>query len=100
MFITPIKPMEVFGLPGETGERPVSEANSAPFRDMVMTALENLKETETQSAEATAALASGTVDDLHTLGILNTKAYIAERMVIEVRNRTLEAYSELMRINL
>lgn len=98
MFITPMRPMELF----QTGSSPEASpaGGASPFQDMVQNALANMVQTEQKADENTQALASGSIDDLHTLGIDNTKAYLAERLVVETRNRAMDAYSELMRINL
>lgn len=98
MFITPIRPMELFQTVAPSEATPIGGVS--PFQDMLQNALTDMLQTEQQSAENTKALASGSIDDLHTLGIDNTKAYLAERLVIETRNRAMDAYSELMRINL
>lgn len=103
MFITPITPMIPLGQ--ISGAKQVSanegtNGNLAPFQEIFSNAIQNLKETEITSNNDTELLASGDIDDLHTLGINATKAYLAERLVIEMRNRALEAYSEMMRINL
>lgn len=98
MFITPIRPMELFQAASPAEANPAGGAS--PFQDMLQNALTNMVQTEQTASENTQALASGSIDDLHTLGIDNTKAYLAERLVIETRNRAMDAYSELMRINL
>ena len=99
MFITPITPLgELSGLKTLQPE-PAKNTNEMPFREIFTTAINNLRETETISNNNSAKLALGDIDDLHTLGIDATKAFLAERLVIELRNRTMEAYSEIMRMN-
>ena len=99
-FITPITPLgEISGLKAIQNDPPGRRAE-IPFKEIFSTAIQNLKETEIISNNDTALLALGDIDDLHTLGIDATKAYLAERLVVELRNRAMEAYSEIMRINL
>lgn len=98
MFITPMKPLsEIHSSP------PVNNAeerqNSSSFLNIFQDAVDNLKETEAAVQRDTELMATGQIDDLHTLGINATKAYLAERLVIELRNRALDAYSEIMRLN-
>ena len=99
MFITPITPL------GELSGQRIQQAeqartpNELPFKEIFTTAIHNMQETERVAANNTALLALGEIDDLHTLGIDATKAFLAERLVIELRNRTMEAYSEIMRMN-
>lgn len=99
-FITPITPLgEISGLRSLQDDLP-QKGNEQPFKDIFNAAIQNLKDTEIISNNDTAQLALGDIDDLHTLGIDATKAYLAERLVVELRNRAMEAYSEIMRINL
>lgn len=98
MPITPFTPIKTLGELSEPANPQV--VKDLPFKEIFSTAIQNLKETEITSNNDTALLALGDIDDLHTLGIDATKAYLAERFVIEVRNRAMEAYTELMRINL
>lgn len=98
MFITPIQSMKLFQTEAQPEASPGGAAS--PFQDLLQNAITNMVQTEQKTAENTSALASGSIDDLHTLGIDSTKAYLAERLVIETRNRAMDAYSELMRINL
>jgi len=79
---------------------PETNSNELPFKEIFTTAIKNMQETETTSNNNSTLLALGDVDDLHTIGIDATKAYLAERLVVELRNRAMEAYSEIMRINM
>ena len=98
---TPITPIKTLGeLSGTDTQANPLGIKDIPFKDVFSTAIQNLKETEITSNNDTALLALGEIDDLHTIGIDATKAYLAERLVIELRNRAMEAYTELMRINL
>ena len=100
MFITPITPLgELGGLKMIRPIEPERKIGALPFQEIFKTAIENVKETDRVTNSDTAYLAAGETDDLHTLGINATKAYLAERMVVELRNRAMEAYSEIMRIN-
>ena len=100
MFITPMTPLgEISGLkPIQTDQ--AKSGNEVPFKEIFTTAIQNLRETEVVSNNDTALLSLGDIDDLHTLGIDATKAYLAERLVVELRNRAMEAYSEIMRMNM
>ena len=100
MFITPITPLGQLSGNQQATASPPMTGNELPFKEIFTTAVQNLKETEVISNNDTALLALGDIDDLHTLGINATKAYLAERFVVELRNRAMEAYSEIMRMNM
>ena len=63
--------------------------------------VDTLKETNTlqQKSDAmNAALAAGEVDDISQVVIAGQKAEIALQLTMQVRNRALSAYQELMRM--
>ena len=99
MFIEPINPIQTIN-ELETLQKTDAQSNPGLFRSLLEGSVNNLVETEMVSQNDSALLATGQLDDLSSLGINSTKAYLAERFVIEVRNRALDAYSELMRINM
>jgi len=99
MFITPMAPLgEISGL-NTVRTEPAKSGNELPFKDIFTTAINNMQETERIASNNSVLLALGDIDDLHTIGIDATKAFLAERLVVELRNRAMEAYSEIMRIN-
>ncbi len=100
MFITPMQPLSGINSISEAEVQKGESASAAPFKALFDNAINNVKETEGQTAKDTEALALGDIDDLHTLGINSTKAYLSVRLLVEMRNKALDAYSELMRINL
>jgi len=94
--ITPITPIEPLNRQITNVQQ--QNENSSPFRDMLNTMVQNLIETETTANNNSLRVALGDIDDLHTIGIDATRAFLAQRLVIEVRNRALEAHSEIMRL--
>ena len=53
---------------------------------------------EANANQAVLDLAMGRADDLHTVALAASKADISFRKILEVRNRMLEAYQEIMRM--
>ncbi|MEA4987043.1 MAG: flagellar hook-basal body complex protein FliE [Anaerovorax sp.] len=100
MFITPMQPLDGIRAIQDSEIQKDAVSSSTPFKSIFENAVNNVKESENQVAMDTEALALGNVDDLHTLGINSTKAYLSVRLLVELRNKALDAYSELMRINL
>ena len=60
----------------------------------------NVKETDAAKNEAYYALATGQLDNPAEATIAATQASLASDLLIQMRNRALDAYSELMRISL
>lgn len=70
------------------------------FADIFKTAIDNVKTTDTDMNEAQYLLATGQLDNPAEATIAATKATAAVELLIQLRNKALDAYSELTRINL
>lgn len=70
------------------------------FADIFQTAIDNVKTTDTDMNEAQYLLATGQLDNPAEATIAATKATAAVELLIQLRNKALDAYSELTRINL
>ena len=53
---------------------------------------------QNQAAESTVDLARGEVEDVHDVMIAVEKANIAMELMLEIRNKIVEAYQEVMRM--
>lgn len=93
--LTPIDRIDrVFGQSGAQE----TEKSSGIFKDLFDTAMNNVSETDNASVNDSEKLAVGDVDDLHTLSINNMKSYLAVSSLIQMRNRALESYNQIMQI--
>ncbi|WP_027400172.1 flagellar hook-basal body complex protein FliE [Anaerovorax odorimutans] len=77
-----------------------SEGAQVPFKSVFEDAIKNVAETDEKVNSDVALLATGQSDDLHNLQIDITKAQLSLQMMVQLRNRAMDAYSEIMRINL
>lgn len=100
-FITPMERLKGIGLTRENSvEAGATPESVVPFKTVFENAIDTAKETDRQTVLDTEKLMSGEIEDLHTLGIDSTKAYLSVRLLVEMRNKALDAYNELMRTNL
>ena len=70
------------------------------FSDIFQHAIENVKETDAQKNQVEYLLATGQLDNPAELTIASTKAQTSVELLVQLRSKALEAYNELMRINL
>lgn len=77
-----------------------SAAAGADFGSMLSRAVAQADDLQTVSQEGTQALLAGEVDDIAKVMIDGTKADLSLNMIIQVRNKVLDAYNEIMRMNL
>lgn len=71
-----------------------------PFSQMLKDAIQNVTETDATVKQDAIRLATGQADDLHTITINAAKADLAIQTLVQVRNKALDAYNEIMRISL
>ena len=108
MFIDPIQLMqfgEGFGTnrissSREVGQEEKALAGQTVFADVFQKAINDVITTEDEYQKAKYMLATGQTDDPHTEPIAAAKAQLSVELLIQLRNRALDAYNEIMRINL
>ncbi|NLP29932.1 MAG: flagellar hook-basal body complex protein FliE [Clostridiales bacterium] len=76
------------------------KASGLGFKEMFQDVVQNVKETEEATKIDAYNLSIGNMDDLHTMMINAAKAEIALQTMVQIRNKVLDAYSEIMRINI
>jgi flagellar hook-basal body complex protein FliE len=70
------------------------------FEDVLNDAISNIEELNQVKDADSANLAIGDMDDLAAMMINSQRADSALTMIVELRNRLLEGYNEIMRTNL
>lgn len=82
-------------------DQPKTEtAPEGSFADVFRWAIDNVKETDAEKVEAQYLLATGQLDNPSALMIAASKNQIAVDLLIQLRNKALDVYSELTRISL
>jgi len=77
-----------------------ASAQTTNFTNVFAEALKNAEETASIDATGTEALLTGETNDLHTVMIQSEQADLALRLTIQVRNKVLDAYTEIMRMQI
>lgn len=85
-------------LTGEShlGENKAKETKS--FGDYLVAAIKNTNELQNQSDQMNKMLAAGQVNDISQVVLASEKADIAMQLTLQVRNRVVDAYQEVMRM--
>jgi flagellar hook-basal body complex protein FliE len=68
------------------------------FSDFLKKAINQLNEEQVSSDMLTTKLAKGENVDLHQVMIASQKASVSLQLAVEVRNKVIEAYQEVMRM--
>ena len=78
----------------------VNNKTENSFGDLLSNALDKVNEMQLESQEYKKMLAVGEVDNLHDVTIAADKADTALQVVMAVRGKVVEAYKEIMRIQI
>jgi flagellar hook-basal body complex protein FliE len=70
----------------------------ANFANMLKNAINNVNDLQVMSDKKTEALAMGKIDDLHDVMITAQKASITLQATVEVQRKAIDAYNEIMRM--
>lgn len=74
--------------------------NVVNFKELLLDALNNVNTLEQESAKITEDFIAGRTDDIHSVLIAGEKASISLQFIMEVRNKVMEAYQEIMRMQI
>jgi len=97
--ITPLKPITPIETQ-KTGLESVNSKQEQSFSAFLKQALNELDKTQAEAAQATVDLVTGQATDFHTPIIAMEKAGLALGLAVTVRNKVLEAYHEIMRMQI
>ncbi len=75
------------------------ETEEASFLDIFESLVNNVKETDAQVQQDSIDLMLGDVDDLAQIQVNLEKAAVAVDLLVTVKNKAVEAYNEIMRMN-
>lgn len=76
----------------------LSKKSQVSFNEILKAAVNNVNDVQVQSDIATEKLIKGEKIELHDVMITAQKASISLQLAMEVRNKAVEAYQEMMRM--
>ncbi len=80
------------------GSRSGGEAVS--FKDTLKEALQEINQLQQEAGETTERFIKGEITDLHQVMIAVEKARVGLELMLEIRNKMVEAYREIMRMQM
>lgn len=85
------------------GPASVSRAGSAtggevPFADLVKGLMQDTSDQQSSVRQSLEKIVSGETDSIHDVVLTASKADLAFRLVMEIRNRLISSYQEIMRM--
>lgn len=92
--ISPIRPLE------DTREQPKAEGLQGGFGQIFQSAIDAVKETDAEKTQLQYLQATGQLENPSQLLLAGSKYEMSVSLLVQLRNRALDAYNELMRISL
>jgi flagellar hook-basal body complex protein FliE len=94
-----INSLGISGLQGVSGNQKISNNDGfGKFKEMFDQALNDVSKMQVESDQTTQDFALGKTDNIHHVMITAEKANIALQFTMQIRNKALEAYNEIMRM--
>ena len=91
--IAPVAPLESLGGPARPN-------GAVGFQDILQSAIRRVEASRTAANEAIEQFVSGENTDLHTTMLANQRASLDFEMLLQVRNKVVQSYQEIMRMQL
>jgi|SRR5699024_818852 len=82
----------------QTETKPSPGQAQASFANRLKDAIDHLNQIQTESDKKTEALATGDINDLHDVMVTAQKAGVALETAVQVQRKAIDAYNEVMRM--
>jgi len=92
---TPITPIS---LPSATEVTSPAATGGADFASMLTKGIDSVQEAQSSADGLAVKAASGDLQDVHDYTIAATQAQLATELTVAIRNKAVEAFSEIMRM--
>ena len=96
--INPIGPIQEGYQPQKTGK--AGKAGGPSFDETLKGFLKDVNEMQNKADESIQKMAAGEITDVHQVMTSVEEAGVAFNMMMEIRNRVMDAYQEVMRMRL
>jgi flagellar hook-basal body complex protein FliE len=98
MATAPIQPLQPAQAVSQIQPLKPAASGAGDFGQLVGNLLQDVNQSQNQAADAVAQLASGKTDNVHQVMIALGKAEVSFNYMLEVRNRLLDAYKQVMQM--
>jgi flagellar hook-basal body complex protein FliE len=83
---------------GIGGAAPTSPGAAQSFGELISSGLDNVQQAQTTADSMAQQAATGDLTDLHDYMIASTQAQLATDLTVSVRNKAVESFNEIMRM--
>lgn len=75
-----------------------SEQKALSFKELLQEAFDSANRAQWDAERAAELLATGQIEDIHQVTILTEKANLSLQLMISIRNKVIDAYQEISRM--
>lgn len=86
-------------MPWSLAAKETQSGKEAPFLDILKASMAKVNEIQTGADRLTQRLALGEVDDVSEVSIAVEKAELALRMMVQIRDKLVDAYQQIARMS-
>lgn len=86
--------------PQPAGAAEKQEAGGGSFSEVLNSALKKLNDTQVKADQLTRELLTGEIQDIHQVTVAMQEAKLTMQLAVEVRNKVVEAYQEISRMQI
>jgi len=97
--IQPISPQSIQSNPVKLDSNPIERASNS-FSDMMESMISEVNESQARGDLAIEQMETGDASHLHDVMIAVEEADVSLRMLVQIRNRAVAAYEEIMRMQI
>lgn len=98
MALAPIQPLQPAQAITQLQPLKPAASGAGDFGQLVGNLVQDVNQSQSQAADAVAQLAAGKTDNVHQVMIALGKAEVSFNYMLEVRNRLLDAYKQVMQM--
>lgn len=99
--INKVNPFQITANPVQiqnSSRQEINKQQTSDFSNTLKQAIEKINQSQIESDKMTEALSNGKNVELHDVMITAQKASVTMTLAVEVRNKAIEAYQEMMRM--
>jgi flagellar hook-basal body complex protein FliE len=98
--INSVGPIQDSGSIGKIAGSGAQKAGDVSFKDVMKNFLSDVNEMQNKADESIQKMVAGEITDVHQVMSTVEEANTAFNMMMEIRNKVMDAYQELMRVRL
>jgi len=94
----PISPVRMISLPETTQVESSASSASGGFRSVLEGMIKPVEQSQTQASQAVQGFLNGSNEELHSVALASQRAELQFELFLQVRNKAVSAYQEIMRM--